>query len=66
MDMEDNRLKVSELGVVVDALISYVKKMDYLANKTTDETAKDGFKRRAEEGYKIYLKLNALLSERSR
>ena len=62
--MEDNRLKVSELGVVVDALISYVKKMDYLANKTGDSVAKEGFKRRAEEGYKIYLKLNTLLSER--
>jgi len=64
--MEDNRLKVSELGVVVDALISYVKKMDYLANKTNDTIAKDGFKRRAEAGYNIYLKLNVLLSERSR
>ena len=62
--MEDNRLKVSELGVVVDALISYVKKMDYLSVRSTGEPH-EGFKRRAEEGYKIYLKLNALLSERS-
>ena len=64
--MEDNRLKVSELGVVVDALISYVKKMDYLANKTGDPIAEEGFNRRAEEGYKIYLKLNTLLGERTK